>query len=232
MRNLSLHMLLAASRAVVDLVYPARCAGCGHRGDWVCGACQQKTLTIEPPWCQRCGSGSSMPCRCNELSSDLDLVRSVAFYDGWLRSAISSFKYEGERARAEHLGLLAIPLLAEFSPPITLVPVPLHRSRQRRRGYNQAELLAVVIGRAAGFQVDKVVQRAVATRQQVGLSADERATNVKGAFALATGAAIHGRRFVLIDDVMTTGSTLGACAESLKSGGASWVGAVTIARDR
>jgi ComF family protein len=232
MRTLSLDMLLAASRAVLDLVYPARCAGCGHRGDWVCSACQQKTLTIDPPLCGRCGSGSSMPCRCNELSPDLDLVRSVAFYDGWVRSAISSFKYEGERARAEHLALLAIPLLADIPRPISLVPVPLHRSRQRRRGYNQAELLASVIGRAVGLEVDMVIQRAVATRQQVGLSADERATNVKGAFALATDVAIHGRRFVLVDDVMTTGSTLGACAESLKAGGAIWVGAVTIARDR
>lgn len=227
-----LNALVTVAQAVGDLVYPPRCAGCGHRGVWVCDRCKRKTHQIEPPWCQRCGAGENIACICNHLSPDLDFVRSAAIYHGWVRSAISSFKYEGERARAEHLALLAAPLLREVRSPVALVPVPLHPSRQRKRGYNQAELLARVIARDTGMPIDVVLQRAVATRQQVGLPAAQRALNVKGAFAIASGATIPGRRFLLIDDVMTTGSTLDACAEVLKSGGAQWVGAVTIARDR
>jgi ComF family protein len=111
------------------------------------------------------------------------------------------------------------------------VPVPLHARRERRRGYNQARLLARVAGRSAGIPIEEVLIRTRSTDQQVGLDADARRRNVRGAFAVRDGADISGRRFVLVDDVLTTGSTLGNCAETLVSGGAVWVGAVTLARE-
>jgi ComF family protein len=111
-----------------------------------------------------------------------------------------------------------------------IVPVPLHRSRHRERGYNQAELLARELGKLISLPVEPALLKARATRPQVGLTAEERATNVRGAFESPGDLPIAGRRFVLVDDVLTTGATLSACAEALSAAGAHWVGAVTIAR--
>jgi ComF family protein len=170
-------------------------------------------------------------CECHELDPHLDMVRSAAVYENWVRKAIIAFKYEGERARSSHLGDLAVRLVPEFGDAV-LIPVPLHPRRLRERGYNQSALLAHVIGDASGRSVDNALRRIVDTRHQVGLAADERASNVRGAFALTTEADMSGRRCVVVDDVLTTGATLGACAATLKTAGAIWVGALTIARER
>jgi ComF family protein len=161
----------------------------------------------------------------------LSVVRSVALDDGWLRHAIRSFKYAGETARADHLGALLIPLIIELPACDGLVPVPLHRLRQRKRGYNQAELLATVVSKGSGLQVLDALVRHRATAQQVGLNAEARRANVVGAFAVNDGTEITGGRFVLVDDVLTTGSTLGQCADVLIAAGAAWVGALTLARE-
>jgi ComF family protein len=221
-----------ASRVLVDVVFPPRCAGCGHRGVWVCSRCVAELPLIGDPACLRCGVPVDAVCICRELHPALEMLRSAGWYDGWLRSAITSFKYEGERARAAHLAAMTMPLLLDFGLDVELVPVPLHRSRERRRGYNQAQLLAKALGGSTGRNVEPMLLRTVATRRQVGLSAEERATNVNGAFAASAGLDLSGRRFALIDDVFTTGATLGECAATLTAAGASWVGALTIARDR
>jgi ComF family protein len=171
-------------------------------------------------------------CVCFNLKSCLDMLRTAAVYEGWVRAAIISFKYEGERARAEHLAALAINLLPAFGQHVSLVPVPLHRKRERERGYNQSKLLADAIGRSGGIDVEQLLLRPVATPRQVGLSADERARNVADAFAVSTGIDLCDRRLILVDDVVTTGATLGACAETLKTAGAAWIGALTIAREQ
>ncbi|MCC6793403.1 MAG: ComF family protein [Thermomicrobiales bacterium] len=149
-----------------------------------------------------------------------------------MREAIISFKYENERARRTHLAAHLIPLLDGAPEGASLVPVPLHPSRLRGRGYNQAELLARAIGTTTGWPVEPALLKARATRPQVGLSAAERATNVRDAFETSRQVDVSGRRFLLIDDVLTTGATLSACADALAAAGARWVGALTIARDR
>ena len=143
-----------------------------------------------------------------------------------------AFKYEGESARATHLANLIAPNLSAFPSDSLLVPVPLHPTRERRRGYNQATLLARELGKSSGLAVAPALLRAVETRQQVGLSAAERAVNVRGAFTRSIGNDLAGQACILIDDVTTTGATLGACAEVLKGAGAGFVGALTVARDR
>ena len=216
----------------IATLYPPRCAGCGRRGHWVCPSCIAETAHIEPPYCGRCGEPVENACVCAEFSHDLDAMRSAAWYEGWLKTAIQQFKYEGERARAAHLGNLLVPLIDDFVPGYQLVPVPLHPDRKRWRGYNQSLLLAAKLSAFTGIQVSTVLLRTLRTRQQVGLRAFERAANVKGAFSVLDGSVVAGRTFVLIDDVTTTGATLGACAETLKSAGAVWVGAMTVARER
>lgn len=185
------------------------------------------------PWCMRCGVPLAFGrCHCADLSPALDMLRSVAAYDGWLRQAIVSFKYHDEWSRADHLGQLLAMTVRLMPKADGIVPVPLHAKRLRQRGFNQSTLLAQVISRHVGVPVCDLLLRAKLTMQQVGLSAVERHHNVAGAFQLRSGQSAQGARFVLIDDVVTTGSTLGACAEALSQGGASFIGAATLAHDR
>jgi ComF family protein len=225
-------LLHPVGEAVVETLYPRRCGGCGRRGAWVCPDCDLALRRFTRPWCERCGAPLALiACRCAELTPALAVVRSAAPDDGWLRVAVRSFKYAGETARAGHLGALLLPVLAGLDPIDALVPVPLHPRRERKRGYNQARLLAAVAGRSAGIPVVEALVRTRPTAQQVGLDAESRRANVRGAFAIRDGAAIAGCRVVLVDDVLTTGSTLGNCAETLVAGGAVWVGAATLARE-
>lgn len=225
-------VLTRVQSVLVDVIYPARCASCGRRGSWVCSECDAALQRFVPPWCQRCGAPDGLvTCRCADLSPTLTRLRSVGSYDGWLQSAIVRFKYEEEWARAEHLGTALVDPLAAEGGFDGLVPVPLHPKRERRRGYNQAALLAHVAGRHLGVPVLPALQRMRATPHQVGLGAAERRQNVENAFAGSPGVVVHGLRLVLVDDVTTTGSTLGACAEALLAHGALEVTAVTLARE-
>lgn len=216
---------------VVNAVFPPRCAGCGRRGVWVCESCDPLLARLAEPLCPRCGVPADMPCRCHELDAGIDRLRSAAWYVGWLRPAIHSFKYEGESARASHLADLLVEPIRAMPAEAVLMPVPLHPTRERARGYNQARLLSEQLGRRTEHTVAHQLVREVATRQQVGLGAAERAANVRNAFNLAAGADCRDRVVVLIDDVCTTGATLGACAACLKAAGAAFVGAATLARE-
>jgi ComF family protein len=158
----------------------------------------------------------------------IERVRSAGPYDGWLKTAIHLFKFEGESARAEHLAkLLAFPL-ADLSDVDALVPVPLHPQRLKERGFNQAELLASMTGKAAGLPVRDLLVRTRDTVHQVGLSAEDRASNVAGAFAAKDVIERGIRHVVLVDDVFTTGATTGECATALRSGGVFRVSVLTL----
>ncbi len=155
--------------------------------------------------------------------------RSVAAYDGWLRSAILAFKYGEERARGHHLGVTLGGIVPSLGPIDGLVPVPLHITRLRERGFNQAALLARHASELTGVPVSNALTRTRATSQQVGLGAADRSSNVRDAFATIEGVLVAGRRFALIDDVYTTGSTLSACADALRRQGAREVVTLTLA---
>jgi ComF family protein len=169
-------------------------------------------------------------CACHHVSDELARVRAVAPLTGWLHQAIVSFKYEGEWARAEHLGTLLASAFDDLALSTVdgIVPVPLHPNRERERGFNQAAMLAERVGVLVGRPVVMELQRVRDTPHQVGLSAGERSSNVEGAF-VATGD-VTGRNLVLIDDVLTTGATINAAAKSLATAGAAQVSAVVLAR--
>lgn len=150
----------AVGTGVIETLYPPRCAGCGRRGLWLCGACDRALPRFVAPWCPRCGVPPEWGrCGCDGLGGSLLLVRSVAPLGGWLRSAIHALKYDGEAARADHLGgVLAAALPVRLSVD-GLVPVPLHPARLRRRGFNQSHLLAERVGAVTGIEVVSALRR-------------------------------------------------------------------------
>lgn len=140
------------------------------------------------------------------------------------------FKYGGVRTLSKPFGVcmsLALPREQAFD---AVVPAPLHWFRQWRRGYNQAELLAREVSRRTGVPLIRALRRRRATRTQAGLTGAKRRANVAGAFAVRQRAFVKGKRVLLVDDVLTTGATVNACAAALKRAGATYVAVLTLAR--
>lgn len=198
--------------AVLDLIFPPRCAGCGRVGSLLCSACQAQMRAARP-----------IPV----YAPNLRAVSAAVFGGPW-RHAIHALKYEGQRALAPALAAF-LPPLPEGAQPDLIVPVPLFPGREKWRGYNQSALLAEALGARLGLDVcADALRRVRDTRSQVGLSRQERQRNVSDAFT-ARADRVAGRRVLLVDDVVTTGATLSACAASLYRAGAAEVWAATLA---
>jgi ComF family protein len=219
------------------------CVVCGDTLDRptlgpVCPACWDSILPLTPPLCDLCGDPLptwrvvSVPLarcpRCRRVRRPLDRSRAIGLYEGALRSIVHALKYEGRRSLAKPLGAMMRTRGADVLSDADLaVPVPLHPSRRRERGFNQAEDLA----RHVGLPVVAALRRVRRTRPQAVLPAGRRHSNVKDAFATSKDfPLVLGRVVVLIDDVSTTGATLDACALVLKESGAREVRALTAAR--
>ena len=172
------------------------------------------------------------PCAtCRTTTPRYDYARSAAIYEGQLREALHALKFAGRRALAGPLGDLAAEQCVASLPDgiEALIPVPLARERERERGFNQATLLARRIGRRLDVPTrPRWLARIRATRPQSDLSAAERRANVRGAFGASDRVA--GRHVLLVDDILTTGATLDACARALRDAGARRVGVLTVAR--
>ncbi len=200
---------------IVDLIFPPKCLTCGALAEPFCTECR---LGIDP--------AEELP-----FPPNVDDVRSVGHHEDPLRRAVLRLKFERKVALVRPLaGLLARELPDEWRAD-ALVPVPLHWARRLERGFNQSELLAVELGRVTGVPVLSALRRTRATGHQVGRRAAERLEGVRGAFR-ADPEAVSGRRLVLIDDVWTTGATLGECASVLEYAGAAAVFALTVTYDR
>jgi len=228
--------------AALDLVFPPLCPVCDSilgagRRDPICGGCWEGFDRITPPWCRCCGApltteGLCGPCRIQRPS--FAYARAAVFYGDLVREAIHAFKFGGRRALATPLGDLIAGISFAALPgaaPDGLLPVPLHPSRARERGYDQALLLARSLGRAWGVPVVAgALVRTVPTQPQTDLDAPARRRNVRDAFAVRRPELIADRHVALVDDVLTTGATTGECARSLYRAGAATVGVLTVAR--
>lgn len=222
--------------AWLDVLFPPRCAGCGALGEILCSRCVAQFRPITAPYCQRCGQPLSSGRLCGPCArgrfTHLDVARAAAVYAPPLRRIIHAFKYWGHTRLAHPLAEYMAGRVRQDALHVdVIIPVPLHPRRKRQRGYNQAELLARRLGRAFRLPVQaEVLERVRPTLPQVTLSLRERMENVKGAFRCVDRARVAEKRVLLIDDVMTTGSTLEACAAALKEAGARRVWGYTLAR--
>jgi competence protein ComFC len=161
-----------------------------------------------------------------------DRAYSFGFYDGSLRKLIHLFKYSGMKPLGKRLaGLLCRALPDDGAERFdAVVPMPLHWRRRWKRGFNQSEILARLVAKNRRVPMIDVVRRVRATATQAGLTNSNRRKNVAGAFRVSRKSQIAGKRILLIDDVMTTGSTAAACALTMKRAGASSVTLLTLAR--
>lgn len=215
---------------------PAECLLChgpaGGEDPLICDLCRRRWRPVTSPGCARCGQPAvdDLPCRlCAEWPVALGIARSAVWLDEGPRRAVHALKYDGWWRVTDVLAQVMTGL-EPLARGIILVPVPLAPKRLAQRGYNQAERLAAALGRRTGLAVaDAALARRRETPTQTALTPEGRRVNVAGAF---TGGGVAGRTVVLVDDVLTTGATLGACAEALVAAGAARVEAVTFARAR
>ncbi len=218
----------------INLLFPPRCGGCQQPGSLWCEVCRAAVKPVLPPWCEMCGKplASEPLCgQCREHPLHIEKIRSAAIFEGALRDGIHRFKYQRWSSLAEPFGeMLADFWQAERLTADWLIPVPLHPSRERDRGYNQSELLARVLSRRVGVPVSRHgLRRTRATAVQMTLNAAQRHANVAGAFE-GVDAQLRGARVIVIDDVGTTGATLDACAQAVLQTGAASVMGLTLAR--
>ena len=217
---------------ILDLALPPSCAGCGREGAALCTACL-------PALDARAGLPGGTPIGLPaDIPAPLLQLEWCAPYAGPVRAALHELKYAGEQRLAMPLGAAvarrwaAVGIGAEV-----VVPVPVHADRERRRGYDQAALIATVAAERLRVPSMRALERGRATIAQFELGRDERASNVAGAFRLRTSDAtakafVAGRWVLLVDDVVTTGATLAACGAALMNAGALAVSAVAVARER
>lgn len=219
--------MAAPFQAVIDgllgLLFPDRCVGCDATGSLLCADCCARLR----PYPQ---GARQMAGRDLAAGGGLDDAAVAFVFEGPMRAAIHRLKYDRIRRMAEPLGdLLAEHLRRHPLPADALVPVPLHERRRAERGFNQSELIAQRLAAQTGLLLTTALVRGRDTAQQVGLDAAARQGNVQGAFGWQ-GRRPPPPRLLLIDDVLTTGATLGACAEALRSAGAREVRALVLAR--
>jgi ComF family protein len=232
------------ARIVLDLTLPPRCIGCGERVDapgLACASCWTKLTFIAPPFCSCCGApfdftieGTHRCAACFANPPSYDRARAAMIYDEGSRGLVLGFKHGDRLHAAPAFGAWIARAGAELLDDADLIaPVPLHRWRLLKRRYNQAALIADDAGRRAGVtHLPDLLERHRATPSQGELGPSARARNVAGAFRLNPRHTdrVKGSRIVLVDDVLTTGATVSACAKVLRRGGAARIDILTLAR--
>ena len=232
-----------ATKFALDIALPTLCVACREPvdGEGVCAECWSKLSFIEPPFCPRLGIPFVYDPGPELLSMEAianppayQRARAAVRYDDVARTLVHALKYQDRTDLAPAMGRWMAragkQLLAEAD---ILVPVPLHWQRGWSRRYNQSGALAQVISRQSGVKLaSEALRRVRATEQQIGLSRAQRASNVQGAFKVATDrmADISGRRVILVDDVLTSGATVDACARALLRAKAAQVDVLVFAR--
>ncbi len=232
--------------AALGLVFPETCQLCKNgrakaRDGYVCSECWAQVRFIRPPFCERCGRPytgdltTSFVCsNCSGMELHFSSARSAVVAKSVVLEAIHRFKYQHalwfEKFLADLLVRVAATELKRENWDF-IVPVPLHPLKLREREFNQAERLATHLGRAVNIPLaKKSLRRTAPTVTQTLLTREQRAANMKNAFAVPPGVRLDGKRIVLVDDIFTTGATTSAGAQALLQAGAADVCVWTVAR--
>lgn len=224
MKNYLLHMF-----------FPNRCPFCDRvieASKHCCSRCEDKLVQPETSRCVFCGETD---CRCAEQGRCIDYAVSAFFYEDQPKQAMLGLKYHGKRWYAEHLAWYLAEQLRKqaFTKEISVITfVPMSAKKQKKRGYNQAELLARALGEELSLPVRPMLQKIKETGEQHTLSARQRKYNLVGAYDLLASGIAAGERILLTDDVLTTGNTMRCCADVLKSDGAERIYAAAICKVR
>jgi len=249
------HLVRQWLRGVSDVLFPPLCVHCretveGRAEDespdgprpfrHVCVRCAKQLEFARPPHCSTCGhpffgvvAGERMCAKCEGLDPAFREGRTAVLFKGPARSLVIELKYHRGLHVLEDMEEIfrRAPHVLECARGATMVPVPLHPRKARERGYNQAELLATALARAAGggARVERLLRREVDTPTQTAFDRRTRMANLKNAFALVRSGPLNsGLHFILVDDVFTTGSTLNSCARALRRSGAVKLDVVTF----
>jgi len=224
----------------LNLVFPSSCVHCGREGELLCHICIAESTAVSSNVCRKCAESQTKAgtcARCIAERSSLDRLYGSYMYDSPVGSAIKAFKFDDIRALGPVLGNLFNIEALRRSEADVVVPVPLHSSRSRSRGYNQSELLGRLLARRLGveFQNDVLIRTHDTVPQIEQPTAVARQRSLATAFEVRSGkigsatSEMADRRILVVDDVFTTGSTARSCASALKSAGAGWVGVVALA---
>ena len=230
----------------MDLAFPPQCPGCGRH--WVGGFCDECAPQVHwsgTPMCLKCGrrmppgvTTNREECTwCRPMKFRFHAARSAVLYKGPMERAVKYFKYKRVRRIAPYFQEIMCrylddnPELAEmYRDADAITAVPLHWMRRFSRGFNQSEILAAPVAKLLGLPMENILRRTRNNRPQARLSFEERIENVRGLFAVRSGIALKGKRIILIDDVMTSGSTVSECADVLRRNGAKRVFVYTLCR--
>lgn len=214
--------------SLLEVVLPPSCAGCSRYGTVLCGGCEKDLRPASDP------TVSFLAADAASLGgSEVELVVSAFRHEGVARRCLQRLKYGGARRLADPLARAALPAfddLLAVSGPAILVPVPVHVTRARERGYNQALLLAGALGAARQLPVVELLTRPRATQRQHALDRTARLANLRSAFAASARRAQPGR-VIVVDDILTSGATMEACASVLHEAGVRLVYGFAIARE-
>tara|TARA_B110000093_G_C12967621_1_gene410449 strand:- start:2436 stop:3158 length:723 start_codon:yes stop_codon:yes gene_type:complete len=232
-------------KAALDLVFPRSCVHCGDAiegtsYDFLCPECEQDILPCLPPACKTCGYpffgaviGPSVCPHCVDLDPVFDQGKTLFIAKGAGRSLLHHLKYQQGFYVLQDLRKMVTTTrhYLDYIQNATLIPVPLHSTKLRERGFNQSERIAdmLISTTNSSSTVENILLRQIYTQTQTRLNRLERHQNVKNAFALSPNTVlIPDNQYILVDDVFTTGSTLNACARVLRDAGATRLKVVTI----
>jgi ComF family protein len=214
--------------SLLESILPSACCGCGRLSGILCASCRAEFRPASDDRDRFLAADAGVV-----IGQGLMLALAAFAHRGALRKALERLKYAGARRVAEPLANSAVPALGRLtaiSGPATLVPVPIHPKRLGQRGYNQASLIAVALGRATGLPVRELLVRSRETTKQHRLDRAARLRNLENAFAAAPGPPPSGT-VVVVDDILTTSATLEACAGVLRHAGSGDVFGFAIARE-
>lgn len=227
----------AILRSLIQFLYPAQCRHCEENldpadGHYICKSCWEDVKFIEEPFCQTCGYPlnplTSLPEKvfsCDNCPDDVKFrkARAIAYYKSAVGTAITLLKDQDKTIMADPLADLmfnSMSGLLDVQDYDYIIPVPIHKKKMRKRGYNQMELIGRRLSTKTGIPLElRCLVKSVNTPPQRGLDAKDRQKNIKDSFEVSDRSKIEGKRILLIDDVMTTGATVSECARVLLKDG-------------